>query len=244
MKNRKPLINACLKGYGKEFQIMIKSKEDYFFYLKADRIANSRSKKQGFVNWLNNKTFPDEIQNFQKTLRKLEYSINCEKGFLAKLDRFFIRLRFIKLSYKLGFSIPVNVCGPGLSIAHFGNIIINKGTQIGANCRIHSGVNIGTEAGYSKLAPIIGDNCYIGPGAKLFGPIKIASGCAVGANAVVTKSCIEENKALIGIPAKPVKDINTKKLLIPATELMKLKVPEDSLLGKTANEIFKKVFEK
>ena len=37
-------------------------------------------------------------------------------------------------------------------------------------------------------APIIGDNVFIGAGAKILGPIKIGNGAVIGANAVVTKN--------------------------------------------------------
>lgn len=40
------------------------------------------------------------------------------------------------LGEKLGFSIGLNVFGPGLSIAHYGCIVVNSGARIGTNCRI------------------------------------------------------------------------------------------------------------
>ena len=49
---------------------------------------------------------------------------------------------------------------------------------------------------------MIGDNVYLGPGAKLFGKITIADGCAIGAGAVVTKSFITPNMAIAGNPAR------------------------------------------
>lgn len=110
-------------------------------------------------------------------------------------------MRYRKLSYKLGFSIPINVCGPGLALAHYGSIIINGNAIIGANCLIHSGVNIGTKAGASDKAPKVGDYCYIGPGAKLFGDIIIPNHTAIGANAVVNKSFCEEYTSIAGVPA-------------------------------------------
>lgn len=64
------------------------------------------------------------------------------------------------------------------------------------------GVNIGTAAGTSGCAPQIGNNVYIGPGAKIFGPIHIADGIAIGANAVVNKDCLQENVTLRGVPAR------------------------------------------
>ena len=59
-------------------------------------------------------------------------------------------------------------------------------------------------------APIIGDNCFIGPGAKLFGKIKIGNNVAIGANAVVNKS-FEDNVTIAGVPAKIVNNIGTQK---------------------------------
>lgn len=66
---------------------------------------------------------------------------------------------------------------------------------------MHSGVNIGaTDDG----APIIGDNVYIGPGAKIFGDITIGDNVKVGANSVVNQS-FPSNVVIAGIPAKIVK---------------------------------------
>lgn len=69
--------------------------------------------------------------------------------------------------------------------------------RIGKNLRIHVGVNIGANGGNP---PKLGDDIYIGPGAKIFGDIYIADGCKIGANAVVNKTCIEKNKHLVGVP--------------------------------------------
>jgi serine O-acetyltransferase len=62
--------------------------------------------------------------------------------------------------------VPLNVCGAGLCLVHGGTIIINGNAIIGKNCRIHSGVNIGSIDSMPDKAPVLGDNIYIGPGAK------------------------------------------------------------------------------
>ncbi len=95
-----------------------------------------------------------------------------------------------------------NTCGPGLRLPHRGTIIINGGSKIGANCTIHIDVNIGTTKGCNSEAPTIGNNVYIAPGAKIFGPIHIADNCTIGANAVVNKSCYVEGATIVGIPAR------------------------------------------
>lgn len=105
-----------------------------------------------------------------------------------------------------GVQVPINVCGPGLCICHKGTLIINSGTSIGSNARIHAGVNIGNSAPLGKNwvpdnVPTIGNNVYIGPGAKLFGKINIGDNVAIGANAVVNKD-IEPDVTVAGVPAK------------------------------------------
>jgi serine O-acetyltransferase len=131
---------------------MIQSKQDYLYYLDADKIAYGKKGKT-----LKDFLFPDLIWEFQKSLRKYEYYINVKRGFFGRILQLIAYSKYRKLSLKLGFSIPKNVFGPGLSIAHYGTIVINSATKIGKNCRIHAGVNIGASGGSSK-APQIGDN--------------------------------------------------------------------------------------
>ena len=100
-----------------------------------------------------------------------------------------------------------------MCIAHIGPIIISPYASIGENCRIHVGVNIGADARISNAAPIIGNNVYIGPGAKLFGKIEIADGIAIGANAVVNKSFGEKDISIAGVPAKKIGTGGTKGII-------------------------------
>lgn len=117
----------------------------------------------------------------------------------------YYRFQLHRLSFKLGYSIPLNVVGPGLSLPHRGTIVINSHASIGENCRIHVDVNIGATGG-STEAPFIGSNCYIGPGAKLVGNISIADNVIIGANAVVVKSINEPGTTWAGVPAKKISD--------------------------------------
>ena len=183
---------------------MIKSKLDYRAYREADRISLQLSESR--INLLKS-----EVYVFQVRMRKLEYALNLRKNPIRTLYR---KILFRRSSVKLGFSISPNTFGPGLSIAHRGTIVVNGGAKIGANCRIHVDVNIGTEAGKSDAAPTIGDNCYVGPGAKIFGPIEIGSGSVIGANAVVNKSFPEGDQTLGGIPAKVISNKSSEGLLI------------------------------
>lgn len=63
-------------------------------------------------------------------------------------------------------------------------IIVSKNAIIGANCTIFHQVTIGEGKGG---APEIGDNCYIGAGAKIIGNIVIGDNVKIGANCVVVE---------------------------------------------------------
>lgn len=217
---------------------MIQSKQDYLYYLKADRIALGISDEQKPFQKLKRFFFPDYVWEFQKSLRKLEYLANSPSGLVRRFRKFFVLRRYRQLSVKLGFSIPINVFGPGLSIAHYGTIVVNSAARVGANCRLHAGVNIGTEAGYAYRAPQIGNNCYIGPGAVIYGEIDIADNVAIGANAVVNKSITTPNIAVAGAPARKIGDVaNIRAIIIPAAELALSDIDPKSLSGKPAKEI-------
>lgn len=138
----------------------------------------------------------DECWKYQWHLRHAEYHSNCNN----RLRYIWHKLRLHRLAIKLGFSISLNCFGPGLQIMHRGTIVVNDKARIGDNCRIHVCVNIGEANGG---APTIGNNVYIGPGAKIFGPITIADGVTIGANAVVNKSITTPNISIGGIPARP-----------------------------------------
>ena len=135
-----------------------------------------------------------------------------------------LKMRLLSKAKSLGFTIPLNVFGPGLSIAHSGTIVINESCRIGKNCRIHTCVNIGTKAGFSDQSPKIGDNVYIGPGAKIFGLIEIADNIAIGANSVVNKSFFEPGISIAGVPAKKISENGSEDLLIKATEQLDKKL--------------------
>ena len=87
--------------------------------------------------------------------------------------------------------------GPGLYIGHFGGITISPGARIGKNCNISQQVTIGVSGkDGNRGVPVIGDNVYIAPGARLFGKISIGNNCKIGANAVVYKS-IPDNAIVV-----------------------------------------------
>ena len=188
---------------------MITSKKDLNYYLLQDAIALRCSRKSP-------KLFGDEIWKYQIILRKAEYYSNLFHNSKKHLLLHYIWYKFKlhKHSVKLGFTIPINAFGPGLSIAHYGTIVVSSAAKVGKNCRIHEGVNIGATNG-SASAPQIGDNVFIGTGAKIIGDISIANDVAIGANAVVVKSITESGVTYGGVPAKKISSNNSHSNLAP-----------------------------
>ena len=187
---------------------MIKNYADYLYYKKRDRKALGYEEKKYIM------PFTAHVLKFEIRLRRLEYIENCLlKG--GKLKSLFFKpyyylnlILFRELSIRLGFTIPTNVFGPGLYIAHYGTIVVNRHCKIGENCWLYPGANIGANTGGPEDVPTIGDNVYIGPGAKLFGKIEIGNNVSIGANAVVTKSFPMSNITIAGVPAKVIKNCN------------------------------------
>jgi serine O-acetyltransferase len=116
-----------------------------------------------------------------------------------KIIAFFL---FKIIEMTTGISIPASVkIGKGFYIGHFGGIIVHSDVQIGENFSIGPGVVLGTRGLGNKGVPQIGNNVYIGVGAKVLGNVKVGNNVKIGANAVVIKD-VPDNATVIGIPAR------------------------------------------
>ena len=169
---------------------MLKTREDLNQYLKED--YSKRFSGGGVREHLAQRP----LWQFNLYLRKTEYHIN-NSGIHHRLLGVWYKMRLKSISMKLGWLVPPNTCGEGLCIVHPGTVVINDKAQIGRNARIHVCVNIGaTKDG----APVIGDDAYIGPGAKIYGPVVLGDNVTIGVNAVVNRS-FGSDQLLVGIPA-------------------------------------------
>ena len=86
---------------------------------------------------------------------------------------------------------PRAVIGPGLRLRHCQGVVIGSEAVIGNNCTIFHQVTIGKRFSGGPDRPdgmaTIGDHVLIGAGAKILGPVSIASHAVIGANVVVTR---------------------------------------------------------
>ncbi|MBR6111881.1 MAG: hypothetical protein IKQ08_08045 [Paludibacteraceae bacterium] len=116
----------------------------------------------------------------------------------------FCKLLYDHYKFKYGYDIPYSIeIGPGLLLFHFGGIVFNP-KSCGKNATISHCTTVGmTIHNGKKCYPLLGDNIYIAPGAKIIGDIKVANNTAIGSNAVLTKST-EINDVVVGIPGKSI----------------------------------------
>jgi serine O-acetyltransferase len=91
--------------------------------------------------------------------------------------------------------------GPGFVLIHSQGVVINTGVRGGRNVFIEHQVTIGAE---KQQAPVLGDDIFIGAGAKVLGNVRIGNHVKIGANAVVTKD-IPDGATVVGIPARVIK---------------------------------------
>jgi serine O-acetyltransferase len=105
----------------------------------------------------------------------------------------------IKIAW--GIEVPRSArIGRGFYIGHFGGIHISSAAQIGKNCNLSQEITIGVSGSDKQRGvPVIGDNVYIAPGAKVFGLIKIGNNVKIGANAVIYKD-IPDNAVVVSDP--------------------------------------------
>jgi serine O-acetyltransferase len=118
---------------------------------------------------------------------------------LAPLEMVFNKLNSIVNSCVIGRGADF---GPGFVIVHSHGVVINGKVRGGSNVHLEHEVTLGDSG--QGACPVLGDNVYIGAGAKVIGPVAIGDGARVGANAVVVKD-VEPDTTVVGIPARPVR---------------------------------------
>jgi serine O-acetyltransferase len=87
----------------------------------------------------------------------------------------------------------------GLYIAHpVGTVIMVR--HMGRNCSVIAAATIGMRNTWEF--PDIGDNVFIGAGARVLGGIRVGSNASIGAGAVVV-SDVADRATVVGVPARP-----------------------------------------
>jgi serine O-acetyltransferase len=90
--------------------------------------------------------------------------------------------------------------GGGFYVAHTVGVTIAS-KSIGKNCSVIASVTVGMRNTWDF--PTIGDNVFIGAGARVLGGICVGDNAQIGANAVVVHD-VPAGTTVVGIPARPV----------------------------------------
>jgi serine O-acetyltransferase len=91
----------------------------------------------------------------------------------------------------------------------FYGIFMSEGAKIGKNCVIFHQVTIGSNTipgSPGRGCPTIGDNVYIGCGAKIIGGVRVGNNVRIGANCVVTRDVPDNATVVLQSPRVIVKD--------------------------------------
>lgn len=88
--------------------------------------------------------------------------------------------------------------GPGLVLLHPHGIFIHTTVRAGANLILQNDITLGGE---DDKGPVLGDNVFVGVGARIIGPVTIGNRCRIGANAVVMSS-VPDGHVAVGNPAR------------------------------------------
>ena len=106
-----------------------------------------------------------------------------------------------------GIRLPASIhVGPGFFIMHTGNIGFHPLTRIGANFTVAPGVSIAGRSWEQPIpaAPKIGNNVFVGSGAKIVGGVSIGDDVLIGAGAVVL-SDLPDGAVAVGNPARVIR---------------------------------------
>jgi serine O-acetyltransferase len=104
---------------------------------------------------------------------------------------------------------PGAVIGPGLLISHGTGIVIGGYARIGRNAILLHQVTIGSpDPARIEAMPVIGDDVFIGAGAKVIGPVTVGDNAFIGVNAIVTRDIPSGSRVLskAGIDVSPRQD--------------------------------------
>lgn len=144
-----------------------------------------------------------------------------------KLLKYYYYCKIKKIENKCNADLGISYHDPSAVFASkpylphgLNGIVVSRKAKIGTNATILHQVTIGikmtaamSDRKEDAIAPVIGDNVFIGAGAKIIGNIVIGNNVLIGANAVVTKD-VPDGYTVVGNPAIMFKTKNKYKTVV------------------------------
>ena len=119
----------------------------------------------------------------------------CSRRGIPLLPGILRRLNIMMYGLDIVAGIPI---GGGLYMPHtVGTVVMAQ--RLGRNVTLVSNVTIGMR--HERTFPVIGDDVFIGAGARVLGPVTIGNGASIGANAVVLTD-VPPGATAVGVPAR------------------------------------------
>jgi len=126
------------------------------------------------------------------------------KNSKSKLRRYYNVFLLNKYHAKFNAMIPLSAQIAGMPYFPHGlnGIFVSTDAKIGKDCVIFHQVTIGSNrlADSNFGAPDIGNNVYIGAGAKIIGNVRIGDNVRIGANCVVVKDISDNSTVVLPSP--------------------------------------------
>lgn len=121
------------------------------------------------------------------------------------LPKLYYTFRYYRKLDLVNSEIPLSACFDSRPIFPHGikGIFVSSGAKIGSNCVIFQQVTIGSntiEGSKGYGSPRLGDNVYIGVGAKIVGGVRVGNNVRIGANCVVVCDIPDNSTVVLDKP--------------------------------------------
>ncbi len=148
------------------------------------------------------------VNTYFWTIRQKALATN--KNILSRVINLY---KYRRLMNKYNCDIPLSTTLEAApTFPHFNGILLSKNAKIGKNCTIFHQVSVASNTlkdAKHPGSPTIGDNVYIGVGAKIVGGITIGNNVRIGANCVVVKD-VPDNTTIVMQAPRMIPHTDTK----------------------------------